>query len=1215
MKCKVSTSIPELQELIDKYGQKLGFDYYLHGEPKEDISDLIGGSEKKFLPKEQDRINREEQKLYDLRQTLKALEDPKDIKVQKVKIEKQAILITNLKEQLEQFKSQRVVEDVYNQAELNLADLERLFNQDSLSWDELVYSKDLISFWQAAGEFPLDKDHLFLESDEVDTPEIKERFIQYKNRVDVYAERYLSLAKTMLATEASKVHGKNITKEELFKAQLDAWNLSVQTLNLGRLNQDLLNTIYSTVEQISAKAEMEASERWEDIDGLATKAMPGIKKIAQRLGLKTPWDIFRQKRSDGKETGNMVFRFSQDYFDQSTKLFNDALRLSKAVKTNEKPELSEVLKKSSKKAWKAFYDWKTNNTITLDVRKLFPDEAIEESELPEEFIYNRKTYADNIIEDHKNYLIKQLGVKGYELYYKSQLDKIEEFKSQREVTWGQINLEDIPEAEKKAKMEDWLRTNSPYWALDMEESEVMRTRKDGSYYNASYAYNKYIPLRYYESGKSTGWYDSNFDLIEQEPEVLEFYDLILKLLGESKQMLGESADHMQMNSIPFIKNQIIDMFMERGMVTAGTGIYNKFLESLRSDDLSTEDRGRLNPLTGSSDKELSIRILTERKDEIKAIKDLKIAKYRLENKSDPDYNQKKVFEQEAIDELAKEKSFDLVRIMKAYTLASLSYKYKSSIEPFIRTADDMFRQIHKAKTNRSGDPLSQDGVIVTDEKLVNMQAALDYYLDSKFWGKPKQKMELVSKKKIYNTEEAKEKKELEELRDQLKESLSTSDAKLIPKIESDIKNVEFQINNLGGNITGSQIGNNLLKYVQLKGMGFNVMGAVSNVGFGLISNWIQAGDRRLFTQAELRKGYLMATSSIAKFYSFNQLELGQSNKIRNLMDKLDILSESSKELFERGIQSSIMKKTKSLSPYNLNQRAEYINQAPILIAMMLHNNMWDQFDNDGNLKPDATITQEDIIKFKLKVNKVIESTHGDYKNPLKAKETFVGRSLLQFRTWMLEGFANRFESYKYDPILELDRKGRYRTSLPVLSIVSYAKVEGMSPLKQVLFNLKQLGRKLLFQKTQYDEAGFNEVDAANMRKNLNEMLVYLTLLSLGIMLAAGLDDDDDEEKNLKTMAYNTLLNTTFRMQTDILFYSSPGEFQKLNKNVLPIFQIVNDGYKLTDAVVAQFGSSPNMESGLFEGTNRLAKATGEAIPFTNQYLKLYKTSNYILGAK
>jgi hypothetical protein len=39
---------------------------------------------------------------------------------------------------------------------------------------------------------------------------------------------------------------------------------------------------------------------------------------------------------------------------------------------------------------------------------------------------------------------------------------------------------------------------------------------------------------------------------------------------------------------------------------------------------------------------------------------------------------------------------------------------------------------------------------------------------------------------------------------------------------------------------------------------------------------------------------------------------------------------------------------------------------------------------------------------KLKTDKLIRKTFGNFQDPLKAKESFVGRALFQFRTFMPE---------------------------------------------------------------------------------------------------------------------------------------------------------------------------------------------------------------------
>lgn len=1199
-----------INEIKDEYGNGW-YELSLNNKMLDSIDLLIAGSEQKFNPKEQDRINREKNKLYNLKQDL--------IKADKIKakeltidIQKQEVLINELEEQLQRFLNAKSLDYIYNQAELNLADVERILSQDNLSYEELNYVKDIISFWQAAGEFPYDEPHLFLDEDEANSPEIKERFIQYSNRADSFASKYLALAQGKIATDVSRMLNTTKTKEELFKAQKDAWGLNTNTLNLGRLDNDILNLIYTSIEKANTLAELEARERWQDIDEKWAKT-----------GLKS-FDIFKQVKANGLETGNLVDRFSQDYWDIKRELYSKSVRLSNKSKIAENPLEKESFKRASSKAWKGFYDWKKQNMLMLDVRMLFPDEVEEDSEVPEEFIYKRKTYADNIIEEHKNLIKAQLGEKGYKQFLEIQEKQINKFRKKREAVWLDIDSLEITEDQKKLKFEDWNKENSPYWALDLEESPAMRKKVDNSYYRVTYKSNVEVPYKII-NGKDSGWYDKKFEQIESNENILEFYNTVRGLLKEAKSIFGDKADFMQMNSIPFIKNTIIDTFFSRGFTSVPYGIYNKFIESLRTDDIGNTQLKDVNPLTGEAKKEQIVRILTDRKKEIQDIVDLKTAQYRLDNNKNPDYATLKKFQEEAVDKLAKEKSFDLVRIMKAYSLAALSFKHRLAVEPFVRTAEETFKTISKAKTNKAGVIIKlPNGEIEKDGTLKNLQSALDYYINTSLYSYPIKKVEgTFGKKKIYTKEEKDKIKELENLKELIENQIDTAEPEIKEQLEKDLKKIDKQLEELGGKKALSRIGDQFLSYVSLKALGWNFLGSFTNMGFGLISNWIQAADGRLFTQKELRQAQIMTLSSVAKNLSFDQLKVGEAAKIRNLMDKLDILSDSSQELNKRGVQSTITNKVKTFAPYNLNQRAEYINQAPVMVAMMLHENLWDKFNDDGSLKEDLGLTNDDLVKFKMKVDKVIQSIHGDYKSNLKAKEIFIGRALLQFRSWAIEGFASRFESSKYDSILEIRRKGRYRTGF---GIISYAEGTGMSTPKQILFNLKQLGRKIILKKTQYNEAGFSPEDAANMRKNLNELLILISLFTLILILKAGIDDED-EEREFNKIALNLLINTGTRLQTDITFYSSPKSFESLNKNILPLFQVVNDASKFVNSIQRQIqveedsfgdkylglGGEPTLQSGSFKGTNELLKTTGELIPISNQFLKFYKSSDYIFG--
>ena len=147
--------------------------------------------------------------------------------------------------------------------------------------------------------------------------------------------------------------------------------------------------------------------------------------------------------------------------------------------------------------------------------------------------------------------------------------------------------------------------------------------------------------------------------------------------------------------------------------------------------------------------------------------------------------------------------------------------------------------------------------------------------------------------------------------------------------------LQKDIDDLGGNVVGSKIADNALKYIQLKGMGWNIFSAFSNMGFGYISNMIEANDGRLYNKKQFGKAMWMVKASIGKNLSFNMVQSAQAKKIRNLMDNLDVLKDSSTELYKSTTNLGL-DKLKFAEPYNLQQRSEYVNQAPIMIALMLN---------------------------------------------------------------------------------------------------------------------------------------------------------------------------------------------------------------------------------------------------------------------------------------
>jgi hypothetical protein len=379
---------------------------------------------------------------------------------------------------------------------------------------------------------------------------------------------------------------------------------------------------------------------------------------------------------------------------------------------------------------------------------------------------------------------------------------------------------------------------------------------------------------------------------------------------------------------------------------------------------------------------------------------------------------------------------------------------------------------------------------------------------------------------------------------------------------------------------------------------------------------------------------------------------GNAVKIRNIMDKGDFLKTSNQELYETS-QKSSLNKFKRFGPYTLQERSEYVNYAPVMVAIMMEfkakdsagNEVtyWDALDSEGNLKEGYT-SDVDPIKLNQKIRRVIEMNHGDYNNALQIKATALGRAVSQFRTWMFEGFANRFENEKIDYALSygLDepyiRKGRYKSYTPGQLTVTAATVGtlflpgigtaigagagylggkffGMqteeNSVSDILFTLKQLARKLMFQKTQFGDK-FTATDAANMRKNMTELYILVGLAGIALMLKAMIDDDDDEDK---AFMGKFLINQVTRLQTDITFYTNPLEFDKLTKTAVPLMQLLDDVRVIFLDAGAYFNDDSEddiFESGPFKGDSKFWTHLGEALPGSAQAIRLYKTGTKVI---
>lgn len=300
----------------------------------------------------------------------------------------------------------------------------------------------------------------------------------------------------------------------------------------------------------------------------------------------------------------------------------------------------------------------------------------------------------------------------------------------------------------------------------------------------------------------------------------------------------------------------------------------------------------------------------------------------------------------------------------------------------------------------------------------------------------------------------------------------------------------------------------------------------------------------------------------------------------------------------------------------INEVTELQNQMPIIRAYLLHKkafdnngnetNYWDAFNEDMTIKEgyklsDKMSNEDALIDMELSIRDLIKRSHGDYDqhNAKLYKKHALSRAMYQFRGWMPEGIASRFGKEEEVNLLGETVKGRYRSYAKVFKATTLGD-EHYTAMNNVMFAMKQILRKMLFQKTQFNDR-MSEVDAANMRANLQELFILMSTLALTLMLTSLVPDSDDRKK----YRINILLNVLQRTQTDILMYINPTQYQKISESFIPVTGIITNSTRAINSVYTfiQDDSDKNYE--------KMMKAVGKNIPGWTQGLRFMTYSDKV----
>ena len=791
---------------------------------------------------------------------------------------------------------------------------------------------------------------------------------------------------------------------------------------------------------------------------------------------------------------------------------------------------------------KAFFDWKNSVTERMDINALFD--------------YSGTSVVRKNNPKYVQYLENKFGKAGATEFIRQQEALLESFIDHRISEFDTFDLTLEAEGAAAAK-ELWLSKFDPANAY-LRSQGKMKGIKGGTS-----QYLKDMPLRTIK-GKATGYYDARFDQLQSEPAALEFYNDYRQQMKEMMAMLPahkmtRDAHLAQVGLfIPAIAKSLTnDLFTPGGFLDAVGRIPDSLRGALTIDPQYDVNK-LIDPVTGKPRQELPTYFMGQ---------------------IDPN-----------------EQDYDLDRTFLAFAMMATTYDSKNAIEDKVRMTKTVMSNAsvksERTFTDRVLDKLGieQAPGYRDQASLESTMKVVDTVVDT-FYGYQSTVDPTAPAPEMLWSKEVKE--EVAALQEQLEFAETEEDKARIQKlIDSKIPQMSA-----GKTIRGLQ------QFVQAKGMAWNIPAAIVNMIFGSISVFKHATGRADFNEEHTRKAsMLMLNSSLNNMTeSVGKRATGTALKIQNAMILFDVLKDFTemrydvrkfvKQAGESGINQANRLGFNKLRMYEIQRSSEYFVYGQATLSVLLATeidgkNLWELMGEDGVIDIDGYRPgEEKHTALMNKIDQINKRIHGNYdpNSPIAIKKTLLGPLLMQFRSWLPEAVASRFETEKYDPYLDRQVKGTYITmfsnewrrnfkSMMPLLLPAWVRTKNMDTLSEEI----------------------SAVDQENIRKFAASLRQYMQV-AIMIALLRALKDDEDDEDSLRLLNFG--LNVADRVENDLSLFGSPGAFLEMTQgDFLAVIGTAADAEKFMEATVQSVQGDPTIETGVYAGKSRMWHHGSKLIP-------------------
>lgn len=702
------------------------------------------------------------------------------------------------------------------------------------------------------------------------------------------------------------------------------------------------------------------------------------------------YDLFYQKSGLGDKTGALIGKYSHNWF-KSLGYFmgKNAQSIKEAWEAGDGQAVNGLLA--------AKYNWINDNADFIEIGKL--PEIINNPN----FSFFAPNFKPAEADAYKRQLISKIGEYTYNKLVQQQTSSLEDFTLA--VTREKIHLMDLHKvanfsdlnAGAQAHFHIFQARNNPFELLKSHDEGRgvanggrigVIIGQTGNEYQHHLKYNTFIPkkevTRYDQNGiantMDSGNFDSNFDTIEQDADLLKFWETLSEATEYMNGAISDSRTSLQHNSLLKMSKSVLDLMInpELGVVNKAKGILKdtgQTLSELFSTTINKQSPNDVHEVNKAGietiQKEVEFRFDKLRM-EFNRVSGLELnTKLRVDTKTltleasqlienitgytpkqlqtrykSAKLNLNQIFKDTLTNQVMEEQTYNLPVMMRAYLDIISDYKAQKEALPKINIYKNLYDSIELKKKEattvigQGNKDFSIIDAIVrkqreagTEDMRPKGQLRVQNWInknvkgleDKDYWGAMGRN--LSAEQKEYEKEALKYIKYLDQ-----KASNATNPDQIIA-IENEIAEIKYTLENLGSRYALGTIYNTMINRLGVfLGLGWKIPAAF----FNRFQGWYQGminDNGRYWTEGNFYSSNAFINRKGARLISPKYRN--EITKVKLLTEKMGYIQDNTNQLDRAKRKSGVTSWVRKLNPFYLTEYVEWHNQVPQALAILM----------------------------------------------------------------------------------------------------------------------------------------------------------------------------------------------------------------------------------------------------------------------------------------